>query len=119
MRIRIIYAVAAVLLVTAWISRAGNEADARVRSRCAAIGHELRQRAAFKHTQLARLGTADPKVARQWDVYLQHVDHMGQVLSDTFTGPQPTRGEDIGLAADLGLEALAHAGEGCTGSVRK
>ena len=115
MRIRIIYAIAAVLVAICWTARAGNEADARARSRCAAIGYELQTQVSAKRVDVGRWRFVNPPVARQWDDYLDQADRVGRSLVDTFAGPQPTRGSDRGWAAQQSLKDLTGAAKTCTG----
>ena len=114
MRSKIIYALVTVLLVATWAARAGNEADARFRSRCTAIGLELRRKVADKRSDVERFRAVTPDVVRNWDDYLKRADALAISLVDTFAGPQPTRGADRATAASLGLEALTHTGKACT-----
>jgi hypothetical protein len=114
-RSRLIYAVAAVLVIICWVARAGNEADARARSRCAAIGREMQAQAASKRVEVGHWRYANPRVAAQWDDYLKRLDIVAASLVDAYAGPQPTRGEDRAWAHQHGLQGLIRAARPCTG----
>lgn len=114
-RSKIIYALALLLFLACWAARSGNEADARARSRCAAIGYEMRVETAAKSADVERWRPANPHVAAQWDDYLKSVNRVADSLVDTFAGPQPTRRADRAWAGQQGLQGLTRAAKTCTG----
>ncbi len=121
MRLTTIRIMIAVTLIVALASSAGTLADRARRSHCAAIGYELRARAAAKAADIkafaARNGPSAKNAAttKQWQVYLDHIDAMGKVLVDTFGDAQPPLADDRARAQDMELVPLSHAGEACTG----
>lgn len=121
MRLNILRTVVAVMFVVAFVSRAGTGTDAVRRSHCAAIGYELRARAAAKAADIKafdarnKLSAKNQKTAGQWKVYLDHLDAMGKVLIENFSDPRPPATADRAWAQNMDLVPLTHAGEACTG----
>lgn len=121
MRVKIICGVVALLFVMAWVSRAGTGTDAVRRSQCAAIGYELRARAAGKAAEMAAtrarggLTVHSAQSLKQWQVYIDHLDAMGKVLIDNFSDPWPPHAGDRSIVQAMDLNDLTHRGEACTG----
>ena len=117
----LIRAVVAMLFIVVFATFAGTGSDRARRAHCAAIGYELRVRAAAKSADIKAFGLRNgmsgknQKRAGQWQVYIDHIDAMGKVLIDNFSDPDPPAADERAWAQGLDLVPLTRAGEACTG----